>query len=471
MAEGGTRARVGDTGIRDLMSIAESKLEMARQLDIIPLRDGSLTSLAAGPVYWPTSAGAHIPADTPMRVIHEAAIKCDGHAQMLKMLGVQKAPVHVVRSLIVQKHANLGQLLTLTACKEHLHFLYLTHEYRHSDAELRNIYILDQKLRLKRPREEDVHLPGWTPFNPEEVLSHLETTDSGGLSCSTSYMNPVLLDNAPSVPVAVRFGVAAYPTWKGWLCDSLGVLEQIQLANRTGDSLSDEFARVSQRRPDLVLGVLAHVWKTQHQTVSEKPELVSKIRNIPVPCGTGDRRPLWETYIPFRHLQGRCLEFMKPNEPFPFLDFGAQLATEDLSTKWAFLYRDLGVSKNDDLGMLLDILSYIQEANPDGLSSQRCRELVRLYCEIEAACVASDEPESARGICRSFIEDINGIAIPQLCGHGPRWADSKQCVWDGPAFSTAKIPLRHVHEDILQCDPRELAILSKFYSHTLKCSD
>ena len=76
---------------------------------------------------------------------------------------------------------------------------------------------------------------------------------------------------------------------------------------------------------------------------------------------------------------------MKPHEPFPFLHFGTPPPfTEDLSSRWAFLYRDLGVSMNDDLGFLLDILSYIQEANPDGLSSQRCRELARLYCEMEA---------------------------------------------------------------------------------------
>lgn len=105
--------------------------------------------------------------------------------------------------------------------------------------------------------------------------------------------------------------------------------------------------------------------------------------------------------MPFKHLQSRCLEFMKPDEPFPFLDVGTPPpSTEDLSRKWAFLYRDLGVSKNDDLGFLLDILSYIQEANPDGLASQRCRELARLYCEIEAMCDASEEPESERDICR-----------------------------------------------------------------------
>ncbi|TFA97995.1 hypothetical protein CCMA1212_010180 [Trichoderma ghanense] len=401
MTEGQTKPRVEDAiRISDLVSIVESNLEIARHLDIIPLRDGSLTSLAAGPVYWPTSTDADIPADIAIRVVDGAALKHDGHRQTLKMLGVQQASVQEIRSLILQKHATPGDL-TLTACKEHLHFLYLTHEYRHSDDELHDIHIIDQKLRLKRPREEAVYVPGRTPFSPEQLLSHMEAADSRDLPCSTSFMNAALLEDPPSVPTAAHFGVATYPTWKRWLSDCLGILGQIRLANQTGDDLSDEFAQISQRKPDIVLGLLAQIWKSQHKAVSETPELMSKIRNILVPCRTKDLRPLWETYMPFKHLQRRCLEFMKPDEPFPFLDFGTPPpSTEDLSRKWAFLYRDLGVSKNDDLGFLLDILSYIQEANPGGLSSQRCHELARLYCEIEATCVASEEPESERDICR-----------------------------------------------------------------------
>ncbi|KAL7819495.1 hypothetical protein V8C44DRAFT_366047 [Trichoderma aethiopicum] len=446
--------------ISDLASMAERNLEIARRLDIIPLRNNSLTSLAAGSVYWPTSSGAHIP-----------ILRHNGHRQTLETLGVQEAPVHEVRSLIVQKHATLGEL-TLAACKEHLHFLYLTHEYRRSDNELRLVCIIDQKLRLKRPRKEVVYLPGRTDFSPEQLLSQVEAEDSGALTCGTSFMNPALLEDPPSAPIAADFGVANHPKWRRWLRDCLGLHEQIQLANPAGDDLSDEFTQISRSKPDIVLGLLAHIWKSQHTTVSQKPELMRKIGNIPVPCGTGNLRPLWETYMPFKHLQRRCLEFMKPNEPFPFLDFGTQPSTDELTRKWAFLYRDLGVSKNDDLGLLLDILSYIQEANPDGLSSQRCRELVRLYCEMEAACAASEESKSTRDICRSFIEDIKGVAIPPFPGHGPRWVSLAQCSWDGQTFTTSKIPLRQVYEGTLGCSPRELALLSKLFSHTCtrKCA-
>jgi hypothetical protein len=401
MAEERSRDGTEDaTDISDLVSTAKSNLEIARQLDIVPLRDGSLTSLAAGPIYWPTSAGAHIPSDIAIRVVHESVFDHGGYKQTLDMLGVQEAPVHVVRSLIRQKHATPGGL-TLTACKEHLHFLYLTHEYRRLDDELRHVCVIDQKLRFRRPREEVVYLPGRASFSPEQLLSHKEAADSGGLTCSTYFLNAVLLENPPLVPIDAHFRVHNYPSWKRWLCDCLGIHEQIRLANQPGDDLSDEFAQIAWRQPGIVLGLLAHVWNTQRKTVFERPELVTKVRSVSVPCTTGDLRPLWETYMPFKHLQRRCSEFMKPNEPFPFLDFGTPPpSTEDLSRKWEFLYRDLGVSKNDDLGFLLDILSYIQEANPDGLSSQRCRELTRLYCEMEAACVASEEPESARDICR-----------------------------------------------------------------------
>ncbi|PTB66198.1 hypothetical protein BBK36DRAFT_1168818 [Trichoderma citrinoviride] len=433
-------------GISDLVSKTESNLEVARQLDIIPLRNGSLTSLAAGPHFWPTSAGAPIPADSEIRVVHEAILKHESHGQILKMLGVHQAPIHEVRSLILQQHATLGEL-TPTACKEHLHLLYLTHNHRHSNDELRDIYILDQKLQLKRPREDVVYLPCRTPFSPEQLLSHTEATNSGVLSCNISLLNPSLLEHPPSVSIGTHFGLATYryPTWKQWLRDSLGIREHIRLANQTGDNLSDEFAQVSRRKPDIVLKLLAHVWKTQHQIVTGKPDLLSKVRNISVPCRTGDLRPLWETYMPFQHLQRRRLGFMKPHEPFPFLDFGTPPpSTEDLSRRWAFLY--------------------IQEANPDGLSSQRCRELARLYCEVEAICAASEEPESARDICRSFIQDINGLAIPPFSGYGPRWMDIKQCSWNTSTSAATKLSLRCVYGDILRCSPRELEVLQVLLS-------
>ncbi|KAH6606940.1 hypothetical protein Trco_006093 [Trichoderma cornu-damae] len=445
-----------------LIAAADPKLAMARRLDIIPLRDGSQTSLAAGPAYWPTSAGAHIPVDVGIRVVQEVAIENARHRRLLELLGVREAPVNEVRSLILSKHRDLGEI-TLIACKEHLAVLYLTHWHRHSDAELRGVYIVDHEFQPVRPCVEDVYLPGRAPFSPEELFSRLAVADPEDVSYSTSFVNAAFLEDVPSPPAEL----ATYPTWTRWLCDSLGVLEHMRLVSRKGDDISHEFAQIAHQRPDLVLGTLEHIWKIQGRVASDKPELISKINRISVPCRMGDLRPLWETYIPFQHLRRRCLEFMKSSEPFPFLEFGFQPSMEELSGKWALLYRDLGVSKNDDLGLLLDILSYIQEANPNGLSPTRCHELVRLYCELEALCAESNEPDSSRDICRTFIEDINGIPIPELFGYDPQWVDPKACLWEVPLYMTTKISLRYVCEEILLCSPSDLATLSRFCSHTL----
>ncbi|RFU75723.1 hypothetical protein TARUN_6482 [Trichoderma arundinaceum] len=403
-----------------LITADDPKLVIARRLDIIPLRDGTQTSLTAGPVFWPTSAGAHIPADIAVR--------------LLEMLGVREAPVKEIRSLILQKHHDVGKI-TPVACKEHLRFLYLTHGCRSTDVELRDVYVVDHELQLVRPCVEDVYLPGRAPFSPEYLFSQLAVADPEDLSYSTSFVNAVLLEDAPSPPPMAT----TYPTWTRWLCDSLGVLEQIRLLNRKGNDISDEFAQIAHQRPDLVLGILEHIWKTQGQVVSDKPEIMSKIKRISVPCRTGDLRPLWETYIPFQHLQRRCLEFMKSSEPFPFLDFGFQPSTEDLSGRWSFLYRDLGVSKNDDLGLLLDILSYIQEANPNGLSSKRCHEIVGLYCELEALCADSDEPDSSRDICRQAFEQERLIAV-YIDGRLD-WVKRSQCLWSSPVNIAGRVAL------------------------------
>jgi hypothetical protein len=90
---------------------------------------------------------------------------------------------------------------------------------------------------------------------------------------------------------------------------------------------------------------------------------------------------------------------MADEDFFPFVDLGEDVCPENLG-KWSFLVDDLGVSTTDGIGFLLDIIGYTQEANPDGLSIERCQALVPVYCEIESRCAGHADPDGMAEIVR-----------------------------------------------------------------------
>ncbi|KAK5989789.1 hypothetical protein PT974_08050 [Cladobotryum mycophilum] len=243
--------------------------------------------------------------------------------------------------------------------------------------------------------------------------------------------------------------------------------EEIRLINQTGDDVDESFVRLSRERPELVLNTLEQLWQSEGSLVRDSPILQDKLRQISVLCHSGITRPLWEAYMPFHHLTKKCEEFMTSDEAFPFLDFGRQISEDELNGRWSFLWRELGVSKNDDLSFLFDVLTSIRDANPNGLPISRCRDLVRFYCELEAMCAESDEPASARDSCRSFFEDAGVITVLDFVGSDSHWAVPSQCLWDAPSFITTKLSLRHIYEDIFLCSKNTLGILSDFFHRTI----
>lgn len=371
-------------------------IDIIRKLDLIPLRDGSWTSILAGPIYWPSTADALIPSDINARIVQLEATETPQRRQLFASIGVQEAFAVEVRSSVLNNCRNTKEV-TVETCQEWLRFLYMTHEYRRSDHDLKGIVILDQNLRPCWPHTQDVYMNEAPPVSSQKIPEIGTSRNVGNekhLDSSILSIHPLLLEDAPSHPRA------SHPSWRSWLSDFVGVRERIKLVSQNGKAISDEFLHHAETQPHLILDTLEYLWRSEGALVCDKPELLDQLKVMPVPTKFGELHPLWETYLPLQHLQRRCLEFMKPNEPFPFLGFGRQPSAEDLSSKWSFLYKDLGVAKNDDLGLLLDILSYIQEANSNGLSIKRCRELIQLYCELERKCIESEEPESARDICR-----------------------------------------------------------------------
>ena len=247
--------------------------------------------------------------------------------------------------------------------------------------------VVDQQMRLTRPYHKDVYLPGLSALSPRDLLGRAPTG-------KFSFVHSALLQDAPVQPDPT------HPTWQTWLCDALGIRDQIRLVSRQGDSLSDEFSHVATYESEKLLGTLGQLWLSEGALVNEKPALKEDIKQTLVPCQSGVRYPLSETYLPMDDMKRYCRRFVRRDESFPFLDLGSRPSQEDLDNKWSFLHNDFDVTRSADLGFLLDIVGCMVEENPGGLPMSRCRDVASLYGEIEAKCAASPTPDGAREIVR-----------------------------------------------------------------------
>ena len=389
-------SRVARLLSRDLIQGNKDQSSVATQLDIIPLRDGTWCSAASGPIYWPNTQGVVIPRRFTARIVDDAAASNPERRLLFQCLGAQDAPVCGVRSQILNKTRASCQM-KVAECSDELRFLYLTHGHRQAGEDWKHIVVVNQHLKPVRPSQEDVYLLGTSQYSPEKLFrsgDSCDGSDDEATGFPASFLHPDIVVSDVILPRLF------HPTWRKWLVDSIGIREQPRLVSRAGNSVSDSFVYVAKHRQDVLLDVLEQLWRTEGNLVVSNPELLNQVKQVPVPCLSGSLHPLWETYLPLEDLQRRCLQFMEPREEFPFVDLGGQPSAEELANKWSFLYTHLGVSRNNDLGFLLDILSYVQLANLGGLSLQRCRDILRLYCELERRCADSTEPDSTREICR-----------------------------------------------------------------------
>lgn len=307
-------------------------------------------------------------------------------SELFEQLRFQEAAIDNARAFIFDQYRLRGGF-TLGKCRDHLHFLYLTHQLRRSDAELKDMAIVDHDLRLSKPHIRDIYLPGISDYSPEELFRPIEAR-----GYAASFVHPAFLENPPAQPEPT------YPTWKRWLCDYLGVRSEIRLLSQTGDSLAESFLYVAEHRKDKFLGMLESIWGMQGRFLADKPALKQMVGQISVPCASGAIRRLWETYLPLDKLQSYCKLFLEDGEQFPFLDLGEPAAEEELMGKWSFLCTDFAVSADGDIGFLLDVLGVIKEGNSQGLSVSRFRNLVRLYHDIEVKCLESGDPKSVQDI-------------------------------------------------------------------------
>lgn len=371
----------------------EDEMRTLHELAILPLRNGEWVSANSGPVYLPKTGEIDIPAHVDLRILDPAAVANEDRRAFFIHLGAVEPSISAVRSAILANYSPSYSGVYIEDSRAHLRYLYLTHERRQIEDDFCDIRVYCDHGFTNNPHEEEIYLPSNHPYGPEALLGPTEYSQG----MEVLLMHSTYFENIPARPHSND------PSWRAWLITSLGIRERLSLVSSDGGSLSDSWIYVAESRPERLLGLLEHLWEYQRSELHQTADLIMEIQSmnatrlcdidLPEDCR------LDETYLPLSNLQALCQRFMQENENFPFLYFEG-LSDEELYSKWIFLHNDFSVGKDDDMDFLLNVLYWIQSANPDESTLTAYERLWDLYIAIDAKHLAAED----RLVARDTIE-------------------------------------------------------------------
>ena len=319
----------------------------------------------------------------------------DDQIELDELPGQRDCALVNLRAKILDHYRTPGGF-TVGKVRDHLHFLYLTHSMRKSDDEIDTMAVVDSNLRIVKPHLRDIYLPSNDPLSPGSLLdpSKADRTHSQlplPAPSAASVLHPVFMQDIPQPRNT------AHPTWEHWLCESLGVRRDIPLVDGR-QSLSDAFLYVSIYQPRHCLPLLHRLWPAVQKLDIDLIAIRQLIRQLPVLSTSGEFQPMEETYLPLENLRSHAARLQDGGIETPFLQLPKSLDDEEMLESWAWLSKEFKVGSQYNMGFLLDILGRIRDEAE--LSLDVCRILAIIYCEIEAQCESSPEPDAVRGIAR-----------------------------------------------------------------------
>lgn len=361
-----------------------SSNQTLRSLDLLPLHNGTWVSPNSGPVFFPTTKEIPIPPGLGFRILDSSVTTNEDRHAFFSSMGVNEIEVRIVREAAFERNSSVhvGNP-SLFESKEHLVFLYLTHQFRTGGEKNKAMHIFSEDGLLRSPTEQDYYIASNNAYGPKLLLA---TTDSlPGMT--VPFVHSSYLDETPETPIA------SHSSWIQWLQTSIGVRKNLRLIAKNGRSLSSAWDYLSKYRPQKLLGFLRHVWEDERRFVIETESLRQALRETDAsrPCDVdlpGECR-LHEAYLPFPNLIHQCKQFVNNEAVFPFLHLEGDLTMEELSSNWLFLHTALGVKKDENLDFLLDILKWLKTSNPDASHISGFQHIFGLYSAIHSKLIGT----------------------------------------------------------------------------------
>lgn len=362
---------------RLVATASPQSLARIRTLDIIPLRDGTWTSINRNrrPIYFPCCRnGLEIPTDLPLSLVSPDASAVEDRYKLFELLGVQTATVEEVQQLIFE--APIPILKTeaaLLASVSNLKFLYSSHQDTSQGVEsstaIAKLFVFDHTMEVQLPHRQDVYLATSGSYEPRRLLQPTANQPDG---CFVSFLHDQYSECPPETPAGLEL------TWSDWLERFLRVRRRLRLTSPTSpENLSPELDYVRKFRSQCFIEALQHHWILLNHDDSSTPKFLCNLRALNITCKDSRDYPLADTTLPLSELQAISSSYLG-DSTISFLQIDETTHSASYHSKWGFLVNELGIRARDDVNFYLSILEKNIEVQPQQVSYNKILSLYEM---------------------------------------------------------------------------------------------
>ncbi|KAE9369948.1 hypothetical protein N431DRAFT_381328 [Stipitochalara longipes BDJ] len=423
-----------------------------KQLDIIPLQDGSWVSSEIGDIFYPTYRDIAVPKDLKMRLVDPMATRNESRCAFFDNLGVKRINLLTmldIRERILQQPTVPPMISSLESSVERMRFLFLTHNILSERDDLSGKFMVYNHLEVAMyPNIADLYISNDDPYGAELFLRQ----KGRQVSCVNSRYFEEISSVAPGSNLTLH----------QWMYKHLGIREHLRLVSSDRTSLSTQCLNTARTRPAEFLGFLGHLWPFESDIVLTTAPLLSDLKETDVLCINGERKELCETYLPLKPLLDVHRRFLG-DECFPFIQLPELFDQDEVPHQWSFLVKNLGVGNQDNVSFRLQLMRSLKEANPDAETLDNPSRVVDLYQSIDACSRLSQNREASEHEILLSFENYELVFVPPWNSSPASWREPQECLWDAPSDFITAVPLKEIYISSFQDSNFELDHIAGFF--------
>jgi hypothetical protein len=361
-------------------------IQSLKQLNTIPLQDGSWVSSDSGDIFYPKYGDVVVPRGLGMRLLDPTATRNQARCAFFDNLGVHRigAPiVSDIRERILHQPTGPPMIVNLQSSVERMRFLFLTqHLHPEEEGDLSGKFIVYNHLDMAvHPDITDMYISNDDSYGAELFLQQ----KGRPVNC----VNLRYFEEIPSVAPDSNC------TLHQWMHQHLGIRQHLRLVSSDQTSLSAECLDTARTRAAEFLGFLGYLWPFEGDIVLTKASLLTALKRTSVLCINGQRQMLRNTYLPLQPLLNVHRRFLG-DEYFPFIQSSELSGQGQVPDLWSFLARRLGVGYRDNASFRLQLMRFLKKANDDAETLENPSRVINLYHSLDASLRMSQNPEAKK---------------------------------------------------------------------------
>ena len=363
-------------------------------LEVLPLRDGSWTSIGAGGIYDPEIGGVDVPQDLGLRILAPQSLSNPTRRKLFEKIGLESCDPMEVKKLIIRKY-NKWNNVDLESSVSHIRFLFchcpkeeevLDRRVVLFDAHERPIYRAHVTLGRDDMITDDLYFDSAGTYDIKELCAKRRGSDGRSTERVVHIIHPAYMNF--DAPVSLSHNLS----WRAWLQKYAEILPSPRLVKKY-DPLkpSDSFLWIIENRRHSVLGILKTHWHTYYESMS--PEIVVFLQQVEIVCINGEEVCLKDTLAPLPELVTLAKD-LGVHDGMRFSILPPEFESESVED-WLFL-EILGAGVAVDLKFYLEALRALMYSSPvpdnqkPGSENSTRSIVLRVYAAIEERAQVND---------------------------------------------------------------------------------